>query len=104
MLDLFQYVAFKVRCKTELSDLSRPREEAPSGGSVLDGGALNMEPVLKPQPKLLSLDNNLLLNVARANFLSQITVSSPVGEVEPLRIHSFPRNKLHIQWCQTFRC
>lgn len=104
MLDSYQYVAFKVRCKTELPDLSRHREGAPSGSSVLDGEVLNMEPVLKPQPKLLSLDNNLLLTVARANFLSQITVSSLVGEVEPLRIHSFPRNKLHILWCQTFRC
>lgn len=104
MFDLFQYVAFKVPCNTELPDLSRHREGAPSGSSVLDGQVLNMEPVLKPQPKLLSLDNNLLLTVARANFLSQITVSSLVGEVEPLRIHSFPRNKLHILWCQTFRC
>lgn len=103
MFDLFQYVAFKVRCKTELPDLIRHTEGAPSGGSVLDGQILNMEPVLRPQPKLLSLDNNLLLNVARANFLSQITVSILV-EVEPLRIHSFPRNKLQILWCQTFRC
>uniref|UniRef100_A0A671WDP9 Leucine rich repeat containing 9 n=1 Tax=Sparus aurata TaxID=8175 RepID=A0A671WDP9_SPAAU len=36
--------------------------------------ALNMEPVLKPQPTLLSLDDKILLNVARANVLSQITV------------------------------
>lgn len=35
-----------------------------------------MEPVLKPQPRLLSLDDKILLNVARANVLSQITVSS----------------------------
>uniref|UniRef100_A0A4W6FKF0 Leucine rich repeat containing 9 n=1 Tax=Lates calcarifer TaxID=8187 RepID=A0A4W6FKF0_LATCA len=35
---------------------------------------LNMEPVLKAQPKLLSLDDKILLNVARANVLSQITV------------------------------
>lgn len=35
-----------------------------------------MEPVLKPQPKLLSLDDKILLSVARANVLSQITVSS----------------------------
>ncbi|TNM95424.1 hypothetical protein fugu_016507 [Takifugu bimaculatus] len=71
----FEYV-FEVRCKTELPDLSRHREGAPSGSSVLDGEVLNMEPMLKPQPKLLSLDNNLLLNVARANFLSQITPKS----------------------------
>uniref|UniRef100_A0A4W5RBJ4 Leucine rich repeat containing 9 n=1 Tax=Hucho hucho TaxID=62062 RepID=A0A4W5RBJ4_9TELE len=35
---------------------------------------LNMEPMLKPRPKLLSLDEKTLLNVARANVLSQITV------------------------------
>lgn len=104
MFDLFQYVAFKVQSKTELPDCSRQREGAPSEGSTLDEEVLNMEPVLRPQPKLLSLDNNLLLNVAHANVLSQITVSGLVGEVEPLRIHSFPRNKLHILWCQTFRC
>lgn len=33
-----------------------------------------MEPVLKPRPKMLSLDDKTLLNVARANILSQITV------------------------------
>lgn len=37
-----------------------------------------MEPLLKPQPRLLSLDDKILLNVTRANVLSQITVS-PVG-------------------------
>lgn len=36
-----------------------------------------MEPVLRPQPRLLSLDDELLLSMTRANFLSQITVSSP---------------------------
>ncbi|XP_056914426.1 leucine-rich repeat-containing protein 9 isoform X2 [Takifugu flavidus] len=80
----FEYV-FEVRCKTELPDLSRHREGAPSGSSVLDGEVLNMEPVLKPQPKLLSLDNNLLLNVARANFLSQITM---------LNLHGHSLNKI----------
>uniref|UniRef100_A0A8C7RDG2 Leucine rich repeat containing 9 n=1 Tax=Oncorhynchus mykiss TaxID=8022 RepID=A0A8C7RDG2_ONCMY len=35
---------------------------------------LNMEPMLKPRPKLLCLDEKTLLNVARANVLSQITV------------------------------
>lgn len=33
-----------------------------------------MEPMLKPRPKLLSLDEKTLLSVARANVLSQITV------------------------------
>ncbi|XP_062326280.1 leucine-rich repeat-containing protein 9 [Osmerus eperlanus] len=40
----------------------------------LDEEVLNMEPVLKPRPKMLSLDDKTLLNVARANVLSQITV------------------------------
>lgn len=33
-----------------------------------------MEPVLKPQLRLLSLDDKILLNVAKANVFSQITV------------------------------
>uniref|UniRef100_A0A671WDQ5 Leucine rich repeat containing 9 n=1 Tax=Sparus aurata TaxID=8175 RepID=A0A671WDQ5_SPAAU len=45
-----------------------------SNDIILDKEALNMEPVLKPQPTLLSLDDKILLNVARANVLSQITV------------------------------
>uniref|UniRef100_A0A8C7RE95 Leucine rich repeat containing 9 n=1 Tax=Oncorhynchus mykiss TaxID=8022 RepID=A0A8C7RE95_ONCMY len=40
----------------------------------LDEETLNMEPMLKPRPKLLCLDEKTLLNVARANVLSQITV------------------------------
>ncbi|CAG10553.1 unnamed protein product [Tetraodon nigroviridis] len=52
-------------------------EDAPSRDGVLDDEALSMEPVLRPQPRLLSLDDELLLSMTRANFLSQITVSSP---------------------------
>ncbi|KAI3367720.1 hypothetical protein L3Q82_026558, partial [Scortum barcoo] len=50
------------------------QDETPSNDIILDKEVLNMEPVLKPQPKLLSLDDKILLNVARANVLSQITV------------------------------
>ncbi|XP_039994007.1 leucine-rich repeat-containing protein 9 isoform X3 [Xiphias gladius] len=50
------------------------RDETPSNDVILDKEVLNMEPVLKAQPKLLSLDDKILLNVARANVLSQITV------------------------------
>lgn len=50
-------------------------EDSPSNDIILDREVLNMEPVLKPQPKLLSLDDKILLHVARANVLSQITVS-----------------------------
>uniref|UniRef100_UPI0037E8E735 leucine-rich repeat-containing protein 9 n=1 Tax=Semicossyphus pulcher TaxID=241346 RepID=UPI0037E8E735 len=49
-------------------------DDSPSNDIILDKEVLNMNPVLKPQPKLLSLDDKILLNVARANVLSQITV------------------------------
>lgn len=52
------------------------RHDISSNDIILDKEALNMEPVLKPQPTLLSLDDKILLNVARANVLSQITVST----------------------------
>lgn len=45
-----------------------------------------MEPVLKPQPKFLSLDEKILLSVARANVLSQITVSS-LSSLKQLHFH-----------------
>uniref|UniRef100_A0A7N8YKB7 Leucine rich repeat containing 9 n=1 Tax=Mastacembelus armatus TaxID=205130 RepID=A0A7N8YKB7_9TELE len=45
-----------------------------SNDIILDKEVLNMEPVLKPQPKLLSLDDKILLYMARANVLSQITM------------------------------
>ncbi|XP_075964574.1 leucine-rich repeat-containing protein 9 [Anarhichas minor] len=53
---------------------SKGIDESPSNDIILDREVLNMEPVLKPQPRLLSLDDKILLNVARANVLSQITV------------------------------
>ncbi|KAM9341102.1 leucine-rich repeat-containing protein 9 [Symphorus nematophorus] len=53
---------------------SKGRDDTPSNDIIRDNEVLNMEPVLKPQPKLLSLDDKTLLNVARANVLSQITV------------------------------
>lgn len=61
-----------------MPDLSRLGENTPSTDSILDNEVLNMEPVLRPQPKLMTLDDQLLLNMARVNFLSQITVSSPI--------------------------
>lgn len=36
--------------------------------------ALKMDPILKPHPKLLSLDEKSILTVTRTNILSQITV------------------------------
>ncbi|XP_037343021.2 leucine-rich repeat-containing protein 9 [Pungitius pungitius] len=44
-------------------------DDTPSNNDVL-----NMEPALKPQPRLLSLDDKILLNMTGANVLSQITV------------------------------
>ncbi|KAL0969049.1 hypothetical protein UPYG_G00222010 [Umbra pygmaea] len=40
----------------------------------LDQETLNMEPMLKQRPKMLSLDEKSLLTMSRANVLSQITV------------------------------
>ncbi|KAM9842946.1 leucine-rich repeat-containing protein 9 [Aulostomus maculatus] len=65
---------------TEEPDLPAPLHhytdkcDQPSRDTILDGDTLSMEPVLKPQPKLLSLDEKILLSVAGANVLSQITV------------------------------
>uniref|UniRef100_A0A674DX66 Leucine rich repeat containing 9 n=1 Tax=Salmo trutta TaxID=8032 RepID=A0A674DX66_SALTR len=53
---------------------SRGTDDPPPNDINLDEETLNMEPMLKPRPKLLSLDEKTLLNVARANVLSQITV------------------------------
>lgn len=77
MSELFYYVVCKDQRESELPDLSRQGEDTPSRDSILDNEVFNMEPVLRPQPKLLSLDDKLLLNMARANFRGQITVSSP---------------------------
>ncbi|XP_075874195.1 leucine-rich repeat-containing protein 9 isoform X2 [Nelusetta ayraudi] len=49
-------------------------EDIISNYVAYDKEVLSMEPVLKPQPRLLSLDDKILLNVARANVLSQITM------------------------------
>ncbi|TMS21605.1 Leucine-rich repeat-containing protein 9 [Larimichthys crocea] len=53
---------------------STGRGNTPSNDIILDKEVLNMEPVLKPEPRLLMLDDKSLLDVARANVLSQITV------------------------------
>uniref|UniRef100_A0AAQ5ZN19 Leucine rich repeat containing 9 n=1 Tax=Amphiprion ocellaris TaxID=80972 RepID=A0AAQ5ZN19_AMPOC len=66
----FEYITGK---QPAFPSHSTGRDTAPSNDIFLDQGVLNMEPVLKPKPKLLSLDDTILLNVARANVLSQIT-------------------------------
>uniref|UniRef100_H3BH59 Leucine rich repeat containing 9 n=1 Tax=Latimeria chalumnae TaxID=7897 RepID=H3BH59_LATCH len=40
----------------------------------LDEEILNMEPVIKPRPKIISLDEKTVLSLTKANIFSQITV------------------------------
>ncbi|XP_059209989.1 leucine-rich repeat-containing protein 9 isoform X3 [Centropristis striata] len=67
-------IYFEYITREEEQPHSIGRDDTPSNDIILDREVLNMEPVLKPQPRLLSLDDKILLNVARANVLSQITV------------------------------
>nr|XP_033499540.1 leucine-rich repeat-containing protein 9 [Epinephelus lanceolatus] len=67
-------ISFEYITGDEEQPHSTGRGDGPSNDIILDREVLNMEPVQKPQPKLLSLDDKILLNVARANVLSQITV------------------------------
>ena len=61
---------FVFRCSS-----SRGTEDPPPNDINLDEEILNMDPMVKPWPKMLSLDEKTLLNVARANnVLSQVTV------------------------------
>uniref|UniRef100_A0A3P9HJB9 Leucine rich repeat containing 9 n=1 Tax=Oryzias latipes TaxID=8090 RepID=A0A3P9HJB9_ORYLA len=55
------------------STINTSTDNDPSN-EILDKAALNMEPVLKLKPELLSLNNKILLNVANASALSQIIV------------------------------
>ncbi|XP_061751183.1 leucine-rich repeat-containing protein 9 isoform X2 [Nerophis ophidion] len=49
-------------------------QDPPTYDLSIDKQALDMEPVLEPQTKLSSLDEEILLNVSRASVLSEITV------------------------------
>uniref|UniRef100_A0A8D3DYT0 Leucine rich repeat containing 9 n=1 Tax=Scophthalmus maximus TaxID=52904 RepID=A0A8D3DYT0_SCOMX len=80
----FQYI-------TGVKNSSTDRDDT-SNNIILDKEVLNMEPVLKAQPKLLSLDDKILLNVASANVLSQITV---------LNLHGNSLNKMKEISCLT---
>ncbi|XP_042074127.1 leucine-rich repeat-containing protein 9 isoform X2 [Haplochromis burtoni] len=68
------YYEYITQDKDKPTLLSHSTDRDPSNDVALDKEVLNREPVLKPQPKLLSLDDKILLSVARANVLSQITV------------------------------
>ncbi|KAM9354856.1 leucine-rich repeat-containing protein 9 [Pholidichthys leucotaenia] len=70
---IFEYITGEKQQYTLLNQ-SPGRNTAMSNDILVDKEVLNMEPVLKPQPRLLSLDDKILLNAARANVLSQITV------------------------------
>uniref|UniRef100_A0A3P9PLE0 Leucine rich repeat containing 9 n=1 Tax=Poecilia reticulata TaxID=8081 RepID=A0A3P9PLE0_POERE len=75
-LILPEYIIHFEYITTNREDLSRcgQRDVSLSEDATADVAALSMDPTLKPQPKLLSLDERTLLSVARANILSQITV------------------------------
>uniref|UniRef100_A0A3Q1ARH7 Leucine rich repeat containing 9 n=1 Tax=Amphiprion ocellaris TaxID=80972 RepID=A0A3Q1ARH7_AMPOC len=65
------------------------QDTAPSNDIFLDQGVLNMEPVLKPKPKLLSLDDTILLNVKlnlHGNSLSKIKEISSLTALRHLTI------------------
>uniref|UniRef100_A0A672ZP59 Leucine rich repeat containing 9 n=1 Tax=Sphaeramia orbicularis TaxID=375764 RepID=A0A672ZP59_9TELE len=68
-----------------VSVCSAGRDDTSSNDIILDKDVLNMEPVLKPQPQLLNLNDKILLQVAQANVLSQITI---------LNLHGNRLNKL----------
>ncbi|KAM6912256.1 leucine-rich repeat-containing protein 9 [Xenentodon cancila] len=68
----FEYI-IEDKDQTELPAYRTDGDATPSY-DMLDKAVLNMEPILKPKPKLLGLNDEILLNMARANILSQITV------------------------------
>lgn len=75
-LKFFKFYLFCLKDREQPDVLSQMvLEEVISNYVTYDKEVLNMEPVVKPQPRLLSVDDKILLNVARANVLSQITVS-----------------------------
>ncbi|XP_069571028.1 leucine-rich repeat-containing protein 9 isoform X2 [Brachyistius frenatus] len=70
----FEYITEDKKQPHTLSSLCTGRDTTPPDEIILDNSTLNIEPVLKPVPKLLSLNDKILLNVARANVLCMITV------------------------------
>uniref|UniRef100_A0A8C7XE01 Leucine rich repeat containing 9 n=1 Tax=Oryzias sinensis TaxID=183150 RepID=A0A8C7XE01_9TELE len=72
-LVLPEYIIYFEYILEDQSTINTSTDNDPSN-EILDKAALNMEPVLKLKPELLSLNNKILLNVANASALSQITV------------------------------
>ncbi|KAL4656332.1 leucine-rich repeat-containing protein 9-like [Arapaima gigas] len=65
----FKYVTQDRGCTSPNEDLPQFTYDI-----TRDEEVLNMEPAIKPQPKILSLDEKTILSLARANVLSQIIV------------------------------
>ncbi|TRY55271.1 hypothetical protein DNTS_015750, partial [Danionella cerebrum] len=82
----FEYInQDTAQCSSDSMSIFR---DTPSVSQIeldLDEEVLNMEPILKPHPKLLGLDEQSILIAARANIFSQITV---------LNLHGNSLNKL----------
>ncbi|KAI4885617.1 hypothetical protein NFI96_019058, partial [Prochilodus magdalenae] len=90
----FEYITQET---PRLSDPSAPGPVNPMDplgcdDQALDEEVLALEPIVKPRPKLLSLDEKSILTAARANVLSQITV---------LNLHGNSLSKLKEITCLT---
>ncbi|KAK7904383.1 hypothetical protein WMY93_016990 [Mugilogobius chulae] len=77
-LVLPEYIIYFEYISTNQEKAHHMRSTEKNGSSpseiIVDREVLNMDPVLKPQPRLLMLDDKMLLSVAQANVFSQITV------------------------------
>uniref|UniRef100_A0A8C4XE44 Leucine rich repeat containing 9 n=1 Tax=Erpetoichthys calabaricus TaxID=27687 RepID=A0A8C4XE44_ERPCA len=86
----FEYLT-EVRLPFTISS-SNLKEVMFKGATNLDEEILNMEPIYKPKPKIISLDEKTILSVCKANILSQITT---------LILHGNSLNKLKDLNCLT---
>ncbi|XP_077393916.1 leucine-rich repeat-containing protein 9 isoform X3 [Festucalex cinctus] len=69
----FEYLTGGSEQPTSLTDCMHVLDP-PTYDTSPDKDAINMEPVVDPQSKLLTLNENVLLNVSGASFLCDITV------------------------------
>uniref|UniRef100_A0A3B5A6D4 Leucine-rich repeat-containing protein 9-like n=1 Tax=Stegastes partitus TaxID=144197 RepID=A0A3B5A6D4_9TELE len=85
----FEYITGVIHEQPSFSSHGTGRDTPPSNDIILDKGVLNMEPVLKPQPRLLSLDDTILLNVKlnlHGNSLSKVKEISSLTALRHLTI------------------
>uniref|UniRef100_A0A3Q3WLU9 Uncharacterized protein n=1 Tax=Mola mola TaxID=94237 RepID=A0A3Q3WLU9_MOLML len=89
----FEYITEVIKSsereQPELLGQSTSRDDTPSNDAILDKEVLSMEPVLKAQPKLLSLDDKILLNVVlnlHGNSLSKIKEISSLKSLRHLTL------------------